>query len=91
MSEIILSNRVLNMADIHFGKLIQNELQRQRYSVAWFAKEMSYTRGNMYKILNRAHLNTDFVIRASRKLNHDFFRDASKILTSDKSYTFNNN
>lgn len=77
------------MADIHFGKLIQHELQRQRYSVAWFAKEMSYTRGNMYKILNREHLNTDFVIRASRKLNHDFFLDASKILNADKTFVFN--
>ena len=71
------------MADIHFGKLIHEELQKQRYSVAWFAKEMSYTRVNMYKILNRKHLNTDFIVRASIRLNHDFFHDASRILNQD--------
>lgn len=68
------------MSEIHFGKMILKELQKQRLSVAWFAKEMSYTRGNMYKILKRDHLNTDFVIRASKKLNHDFFHDVSEII-----------
>ena len=68
------------MSEIHIGKMILKELQKQRLSVAWFAKEMSYTRGNMYKILKRDHLNTDFVIRASKKLNHDFFIDISKLI-----------
>ena len=73
------------MEEIHFGKMILGELRKQRYSVAWFAKEMSYTRGNMYKILKRRHLNTEFLLRATEKLHHDFFRDASEMLQSRSS------
>lgn len=68
------------MTGIHCGKLIHEELRRQRRSVAWFAKEMLTTRGNMYNILRRPHLNTDFLVRASEKLQHDFFRDISEKL-----------
>jgi hypothetical protein len=71
-----------DMIDIHFGHLILAELRRQRRSVAWFAKEMSYTRGNMYKILERPHLHSDFLLRATEKLDHDFFHDISELLHS---------
>ena len=69
---------VCDMNEIHFGNMILNELRKQRYSVAWFAKEMGSDRSNMYKLLERQHLNTDFVLRASRLLNYDFFGEASK-------------
>lgn len=69
-----------NMTDIHLGNMILNELRRQRRSVAWFAKEMAYTRGNMYNILKRRHLNSEFLLRASEKLQHDFFHDVSEML-----------
>lgn len=72
------------MTDIHFGNLVLEELQSQRRSVAWFAKEMSYTRGNMYNILKRKHLSSDFLIRASEKLHHDFFLDVSEILQASE-------
>lgn len=68
------------MSDLHFGHMILSELRKQRYSVAWFAKEMGSDRSNMYKLLSRAHLNTDFVLRASRLLHHDFFEEASASL-----------
>ena len=67
------------MNDIHFGNMILNELRKQRYSVAWFAKEMGSDRSNMYKLLARPHLNTDFVLRAGRLLNHNFFNEASTL------------
>lgn len=67
------------MNDIHFGNMILNELRKQRYSVAWFAKEMGSDRSNMYKLLARQHLNSEFILRASRLLNRDFFGEASKI------------
>ena len=67
------------MHDIHFGHLIRDELRRQRYGVAWFAKEMGSDRSNMYKLLERQHLNSDFILRASRLLQHDFFGDASAL------------
>lgn len=74
----------LAMHDIHFGNMILRELRKQRYSVSWFAKEMGSDRSNMYKLLARPHLNTDFVLRASRLLRHDFFGEASTQLL-DKS------
>ena len=40
------------MNDIHFGKMILDELRKQRYSVSWFAKEMGSDRSNMYKLLD---------------------------------------
>ena len=73
------------MTDIHFGELVRNELRRQRRSVAWFAKEMSYTRGNMYNILKREHLSSDFLLRATEKLNHDFFREVSEMIQASES------
>ena len=66
------------MGDLHFGHMILSELREQRRSVAWFAKEMGSDRSNMYKLLDRQLLNSDFILRASRLLNHDFFGDASK-------------
>lgn len=67
------------MMDIHFGNMILSELHEQRRSVAWFAKEMGSDRSNMYKLLARPHLNTDFVLRASKLLHHDFFGEASAL------------
>ena len=69
----------LAMTDLHFGNMILSELREQRRSVAWFAKEMGSDRSNMYKLLARPHLSTDFVLRASRLLNHDFFGEASAL------------
>ena len=71
------------MKDIHFGKMIRNELKRQRYSVSWFSNEMGCTRGNMYKILSHSDLPTSFIIRSSIKLQHDFFSDASALLKEE--------
>ena len=75
------------MSDIHFGKMINTELRKQRYSVDWFAKEMGSDRSNMYKLLARPHLNTEFVLRASRLLNHDFFGEASILFQDEQGQT----
>ena len=65
------------MTDIHFGKMIKDELSNQNLSIAWFAEQMHCDRSNMYKILSRPNHDTDFIIRASRLLKHDFLLDAS--------------
>ena len=67
------------MNDIHFGKMIHEELRRQRYSVDWFAKQMGSDRSNMYRLLARPHLNSEFILRASKVLNYDFFGEASHL------------
>lgn len=63
--------------NIHFGDLIKSRLKQDRRSVRWFAEQMNSDRSNMYKQLSRAHLSTDFIIRASKILDHDFFKDVS--------------
>lgn len=70
---------VCTMNDIHFGRMIDAELRKQRYSVTWFAKEMGSDRSNMYKLLARQHLNSEFILRASKLLNYDFFGEASRL------------
>jgi len=72
------------MSDIHFGKMIHEELRRQRYSVDWFAKQMGSDRSNMYKLLARPHLNSEFILRASKLLNYDFFGEASRLFHIEK-------
>ena len=79
------------MGDIHFGKMIDEELRRQRYTVDWFAKQMGSDRSNMYRLLARPHLNTDFVLRASRLLNHDFFGEASALFLDKRDTCGKNN
>lgn len=65
---------------IHFGELIKSRLTVEGRSIRWFALQMNCDRSNMYKLLARAHLDTNFILRACRILEHDFFKDASKIL-----------
>ena len=72
------------MKEIHFGKMILDELKRQRYKVSWFANEMGSDRSNMYKLLRRQHLNSEFILRAGKLLNHDFFGEASKIILENR-------
>ena len=63
---------------MHIGNLIQDELKRQGRSVTWFAEQLFYTRPHIYKIFNKATIDTGLLQRISRILNHDFFLDLSK-------------
>jgi len=67
---------------IHVGNIIKKRLEQDGRSVRWFAEQMNSDRSNMYKILSRSHLNSDFVMRASRIIEHDFFKDVSDLLHS---------
>ena len=81
----------LAMSDIHFGNMILGTLREQRRSVACFAKEMGSDRSNMYKLLARPHLNSDFILRASRLLDHDFFGEASTLFKGSDASSVGNN
>lgn len=72
---LILSGKML-----HVGGIIKDKLDLERRSITWFAYEMNCDRSNMYKILSRAHLDTNFILRASKVLEHDFFKDISDLL-----------
>jgi hypothetical protein len=62
---------------IHVGAIIKDRLALERRSVSWFAAQMNCDRSNMYKLLSRAHLDTNFIFRASKVLEHNFFKDIS--------------
>lgn len=69
---------------IHFGHIIKKVLKDKRMPISEFAELMGSDRSNMYKILERSHLDSDFLFRASKVLNHDFFKDGSMWYQSNK-------
>lgn len=66
--------------EIHLGNIIKQRLEQDGRSVRWFAEQMNSDRSNMYKLLSRSHLSTDFIMRASKIIEHDFFKDVSDML-----------
>lgn len=56
------------------GKLIQERLKTEERSVAWFARKLSCSRANVYKIFRKEYIDTELLIRISRILNYDFFK-----------------
>lgn len=71
--------------DYHVGQSIMTVLKEDGRSISWFAERMNSDRSNMYKILARPHLNSEFILRASRILKHDFFKDISEWMKSVES------
>ena len=65
---------------IHIGTIIKDKLTQERRSISWFADQMNCDRSNMYKLLSRAHLDSNFILRASKILEHNFFKDISALL-----------
>lgn len=63
-----------NINKLHIGHLIQTQLKADRRSVGWLAREIGCTRNNVYKIFNKASLDTDLLLRISKALQFNFFR-----------------
>lgn len=57
----------------HIGKAIKGELERQERSVAWFARQLSCDRSNVYRIFQKESIDTHLLARISIVLHHDFF------------------
>ena len=58
---------------MHIGQIIRQELEDQGRTVVWFAQQLSYSRTNIYKIFDRASIDTDVLLRISLILGVDFF------------------
>lgn len=69
---------------MHIGQLIKQELEAQGRTVVWFARNMSYSRTNIYKIFERASIDTDVLLRISALLEVDFFKVYSEYLKTKK-------
>ncbi len=65
---------------IHVGRMIEQEMLRQEKSTHWLAHEINHERSSVYKIYHRESLDVKLLIRISRLLNHDFFKDMSEIV-----------
>lgn len=59
---------------LHIGHLIQAQLKADKRSVGWLAREIGCTRNNVYKIFNKASLDSDLILRVSKAMQFNFFR-----------------
>lgn len=66
------------MNDIHIGKMIRKTLDEQGRKITWFAEQLNCDRTNIYKILQKQHLDAELLLRISKILNFDFFSYYSK-------------
>ena len=58
---------------IHIGKIIKDTLKSREIDVTDFAKKISYTRGNVYKIFNKASIDTDLLLKINKVLGENLF------------------
>ena len=68
------------MRAYHIGEAIKKELERQGKTVVWFAEQLPCHRTNVYRIFEKASIDTHILMRISEILKHDFFTDHSKEL-----------
>ncbi len=61
------------MTEIFIGKIIEDELRNQERSVVWLARKLNCNRTNIYKIFNRASIDTELLLKISKILNRNFF------------------
>lgn len=59
---------------MHIGQLIRQQLEIQGKTVVWFAKQLSYSRTNVYKIFDKSSIDTDVLLRISCVLHYNFFK-----------------
>jgi DNA-binding phage protein len=63
-----------NKNHLHIGHLVQAQLKADHRSVGWLAREIGCTRNNVYKIFNKASLDSDLLLRISKAMQFNFFR-----------------
>lgn len=61
----------------HIGQLIGQELRRQERSVAWFARQLSCDRSNIYRIFQKESIDTYLLVRIFIILQYNFFSTLS--------------
>lgn len=60
---------------IHIGISIKQELERQERTVSWFARKLCCERSNVYSIFKRSSIDTDMLLRISKILHYNFFKE----------------
>ena len=71
---------VMKEEKVHIGRMIQQELMRQGRTVTWFAKNLPCDRSNVYKMFHNESMDVSQLMRISKMLNFDFFKQCSDYL-----------
>ncbi|MDE5849239.1 MAG: XRE family transcriptional regulator [Muribaculaceae bacterium] len=58
---------------IFIGKIIEEELRRQKRTVTWLSRKIHCDRRNIYDIFSRSSIDTGLLYRLSTALCTDFF------------------
>lgn len=58
---------------MHIGKMIRLKLDEKGYTVVWFARQLSYSRSNVYLLFEKRSVDTDVLLRVSKILKYNFF------------------
>lgn len=67
---------------VFIGKIIEEELRRQKLSVTWLSRKIHCDRRNVYDIFERTSIDTELLYRICQVLNVDFFAYYSQSLKS---------
>lgn len=60
-------------SSFHIGNLIREQLKAQNITIVSFAKSLSCSRTNVYKLLDKPTLDTQTLMRISGILHYNFF------------------
>lgn len=66
------------MEKYHIGQEILKEVKAKFPSVAAFARELCKSNSATYEIFGKTSLDTDLLLKVSKLLNRDFFREFSE-------------
>ena len=70
-------SRFLLFLLVHIGKKIENVVRSRGVSISWLAKQICCERTNIYSIFRRPSIDTELLLRLSKILTYDFFKDYS--------------
>lgn len=73
-------NETIPASELHLGKLIKAELERQGRTAVWLAKQVNCTPENIYKAFRAQWLTMPLLFKISRALGYDFFKECSERL-----------
>ena len=63
------------MTEKTIGELIENEVRKSQWSITDFADAINCGRNNVYNIFKRNNLDVQLLLRISKVLKHNYFKD----------------
>lgn len=68
---------------MHVGKRIREVLDEQGRAASWLAMKIHCERTNIYNVFKREDVSVGLLMKVSRILGHDFFKELSEELKDD--------